>query len=255
MTLELYHSAHSTCSQKVRLCLAEKGLDWVPHELHFSSRDHLQPEYLKLNPNGVVPTLVHDGQPVIESSVICEYLDDVYPEPALAPRDALGKAKMRAWLCYMNEVPTVAVRVPSFNRVFRPLRYAHMTGEQFEQHVGDMPLRKAFYRRMGTRAGFGEAEYQDALDKIRQTCERIDAACEKDGGPWVLGDLFSIVDITLTPSIQRMDDLGYAHLWQDLPRMVQWWRDVRARPSFDVAFYPGTNLSDKYPQFFDKAGE
>ena len=83
----------------------------------------------------------------------------------------------------------------------------------------------------------------------------FDAACEKDGGPWVLGDLFSIVDITLTPSIQRMDDLGYAHLWQDLPRMVQWWRDVRARPSFDVAFYPGTNLSDKYPQFFDKAGE
>ena len=42
MTLELYHSAHSTCSQKVRLCLAEKGLDWIPHELHFASRDHLQ---------------------------------------------------------------------------------------------------------------------------------------------------------------------------------------------------------------------
>ncbi|CAM9881211.1 unnamed protein product [Discosporangium mesarthrocarpum] len=255
MALELYHSAHSTCSQKVRLCLAEKGLDWTAHELHFASRDHLQPDYLKLNPNGVVPTLVHDGEPVIESSAICEYLDDVFAEPRLTPDDALGKARMRAWICYMNEVPTVAVRVPSFNKVFRPLRYGNMTDEQFEAHVGDMPLRKAFYRRMGTKSGFGEAEYKDALDKIRQTCERIDAAIEKDGGPWVLGPLFSIVDITLTPSIQRMDDLGYAHLWADLPRMVQWWDDVRARPSFAIAFYPGTNLSDKYPEFFKEAGE
>lgn len=253
MALELYHSAHSTCSQKVRLCLAEKGLDWVGHELHFATRDHLQPDYLKLNPNGVVPTLVHDGEPVIESSVICEYLDDVFPAPALTPGDALGKARMRSWICYMNEVPTVAVRVPSFNMVFRPLRYEYMSEEQFEAHVGDMPLRKAFYRRMGTRDGFGAAEYQDALDKIRQTCERIDAAIEKDGGPWVLGDLFSIVDITLTPSIQRMADLGYAHLWADLPRMVQWFADIKARPSFAIAFYPGTNLSEKYPQFFEQA--
>jgi glutathione S-transferase len=255
MALELYHSAHSTCSQKVRLCLAEKGLDWVAHELHFATRDHLHPEYLELNPNGVVPTLVHDGAPVIESSVICEYLDDVFPEPPLSPRDPLGKARMRAWLCYMNEVPTVAVRVPSFNRVFRPLRYENMTEQQFEAHVGDMPLRKAFYRRMGTKSGFGEAEHRDALDKIRQTAERIDASIARNGGPWVLGDLFSIVDITLTPSIQRMADLGYAYLWEDLPRTVQWWKDVKARPSFAEAFYPGTNLSEKYPQFFRQAGE
>ena len=118
-----------------------------------------------------------------------------------------------------------------------------------------MPLRKAFYRRMGIRSGFGDAEYQDALDKIRQTCERIDTAIAKDGGPWVLGDLFSIVDITLTPSIQRMADLGYDHLRQDLPRMVRSFEDIKARPSFDIAFYPGTNLSEKYPQFFQQAGE
>jgi len=254
MTLELYHSAHSTCSQKVRLCLAEKGLDWVPHELHFATRDHLQPEYMKLNPNGVVPTLVHDGEPVIESSVICEYLDDVFPEPALTPSDALGKARMRAWICYMNEVPTVAVRVPSFNRVFRPLRYETMTEEQFEGHVGDMPLRQAFYRRMGTKSGFAEAEYEDSLAKIRQTCERIDKAIADHGGPWVLGDLFSIVDITLTPSIQRMADMGYAYLWEDLPRMVQWFADIKARPSYAIAFFPDTAPTEKYPQFFQKEG-
>lgn len=255
MTLELYHSAHSTCSQKVRLCLAEKGLDWVAHELHFATRDHLQPDYLKLNPNGVVPTLVHDGVPIIESSAVIEYLDDVFPEPSLTPSDALGKAKMRAWICYMNEVPTTAVRVPSFNQVFRPLRYENMTQDQFDKHVGDMPLRKAFYKRMGTTDGFADDEFRDSLDKIRQTCERIEQAVARDGGPWVMGDRFTLVDIALTPLIQRMADLGYAVLWQeDLPLMTQWFDDIKARPSFDMAFYPGTNLTDKYPQFFEDTG-
>ena len=77
--LELYHSPISTCSQKVRLVLAEKELPWTPREIHFTAREHLSEAYLQLNPNGVVPTLVHDGDPIVNSSVINEYLDDVFP--------------------------------------------------------------------------------------------------------------------------------------------------------------------------------
>src|SRR3546814_16637269 len=128
ISIELYHSGHSTCSQKVRICLAEKGIAWTGHELHFSSGDHLTPEYLKLNPNGVVPTLVHDGHPVVESSVIVEYLDEIFPEPSLVPADQLARARMRSWMRYMEEVPTRAVSVPSFNKVFRPLRYESKSG-------------------------------------------------------------------------------------------------------------------------------
>jgi glutathione S-transferase len=73
--IELFHAHISTCSQKVRLCLAEKGLAWTDHPLDFAKAEHLTPAYLALNPNGVVPTLVHDGRPVIDSSVICEYLE------------------------------------------------------------------------------------------------------------------------------------------------------------------------------------
>ena len=250
MALELYHSDHSTCSQKVRICLAEKGLDWESHVLHFQTGDHLTPEYLKLNPNGVVPTLVHDGEPLIESSVIVEYLDEMFPEPSLVPSDPMQRGRLRAWMRYMEEVPTPAVRVPSFNRVFRPLRYENATQEEFEARIARMPLRKAFYRRMGRIDGFSQDEMDNALAQIRQTCERIDAAIKANGGPWIMGAQYTLIDVTLTPLIQRMADMGYDYLWKDdLPDMVGWFDRVRARPSFSTAFYANTNLSDKYGEY------
>ena len=72
--LELYHANHSTCSQKVRLCMAEKGLKYKSHLIDLGAKEQLDPEYLKINPNGVVPSLVHDGLIVIDSSV--EHGDD-----------------------------------------------------------------------------------------------------------------------------------------------------------------------------------
>ena len=93
--LELYNFSQSTCSQKVRLCLAEKKLEWTDHRLISRNGDHLTDWYTK-HPNRVVPTLVHDGNPVYETSVIIQYLDDIFPEPCLSPDDALGKAHLRA---------------------------------------------------------------------------------------------------------------------------------------------------------------
>ena len=113
--IELYHAHISTCSQKVRLCLAEKGLEWTSHPLDFAKAEHLAPAYLALNPNGVVPTLVHDGDPVIDSSVICEYLQEIAPKQgsSLMPGTPYGRARVRAWMRYIEEVPTAAIRVPS----------------------------------------------------------------------------------------------------------------------------------------------
>ena len=88
--LKLYNAPHSTCSQKVRICLHEKGLPFEDIRLDLGkAKDQLKPEYLKLNPNGVVPTLVDDGNVIIDSSVICEYLDEKYPAPKLTPDDVV----------------------------------------------------------------------------------------------------------------------------------------------------------------------
>ena len=110
--LELYNAMQSTCSQKVRITLAEKGVDFVEHRLKLFKQDQLKPEYLKINPNGVVPTLVHDGVPVIDSSVIIEYLDEVFPEKSLSPQNPQQRAEMRAWMRFFEEVPTLSGPVP-----------------------------------------------------------------------------------------------------------------------------------------------
>ena len=101
--LELYHHGSSVCAAKVRIVLAEKGLDWKGHYLDILKGDQFDPEYMKLNPKAVVPTLVHDGNVILESTVICEYLDEVFQQVALKPTDPVARAKMRLWTKAVDE--------------------------------------------------------------------------------------------------------------------------------------------------------
>ncbi len=240
--LTLYHANHSTCSQKVRICLAEKGLDYDSRLIDLAAKEQLDPDYLAINPNGVVPTLVHDGKAVIDSSVICEYLDDVFPDPPLSPSDPYGKAQMRAWMRYFEEVPTAAVRFPSFNMAFLP-RYDGLDDDGFQKEQADVrPLRKGFFRRM-TRHGFPDEDIRASFEQIEKTAARMDAALAD--GPWLLGETYSLADIVVTPLIDRMADLGFADLWEEsYPRMTDWYARMQARPAFKTAFYPKSRLTE-----------
>ncbi len=241
--LELYNFPMSTCSQKVRIVLAEKGLDWIDHRIE--SGDHLKPGYLKLNPNGVVPTLVHDGVPIIDSSVICEYLDEVFPQNSTTPPDAFGRAQMRAWLRYIEEVPTPAVRYPSFNRVLVH-NLKKMSKEAFDKAADARPLRKHFYHRMG-QTGFPQEDIDAAMWDLKQTCGRVETALAETGGPWIMGRQFTLADVCLVPTLDRMEDLGYAAMWEKGHKHVtDWWARIQARSSYKTTYYKGARFSDTY---------
>src|SRR5262245_13686582 len=118
--LTLYHNDMSLCAQKVRLCLAEKGLAWEDKHLVLRAAEHQQPWYLKLNRRAVVPTLVHDGHVVPESNVILEYLEDVFPQPRLRPNDPYHRSKMRLWIKQLDEdVHDACAAILSFGIAFR----------------------------------------------------------------------------------------------------------------------------------------
>jgi glutathione S-transferase len=236
--LELYNFPMSTCSQKVRLVLAEKGLAWKDRRIDSARREQLSPEYLQLNPNGVVPTLIHDGDPIIDSSVINEYLDEVFPEVPLRPADPKERARMRAWRQYIDEVPTVAIRPPSFN-FFLVQNYAGMTDEQFAALTERMPLRKHFYRRMG-RGGFGKEDIDEAIEKLEATLRRMETALAE--GPWLNGRDYTLADVSITPTIVRMEDLGLAHHWNDKKHVAGWYERTQARPAFAATYYPGARV-------------
>ena len=93
--LELYHYGDSLCSMKTRFCLLEKGVEYESHFVDLLQWEHLTEEYKKLNPNSVVPTIVHDGMPIIESTIINQYIDEVFDGPSLTPEDPGERARMR----------------------------------------------------------------------------------------------------------------------------------------------------------------
>ncbi len=245
MTIELYNFAASTCSQKARICLQEKGLEWKDHLFHPGKGEHLRPEYLEINPNGVVPTLLHDGQPVVDSAVIVEYLNDVFPEPPLAPDAPIEIAKMRTWMRFFEEVSTPAVRYPSFQKVLiQPFK--NISAEKFERAAEKRPLKTDFYKRMG-QDGFSAAEMKKAFDDINITIVRLEKALSA-GGPWIMGERFTLADICVIPTFDRMADLGYKNMWEEgYPAVTDWVDRSLGRPSVKKSFYEGSRFSEVYP--------
>jgi glutathione S-transferase len=246
MSFTLYNAPQSTCSQRVRFVLNAKKISFAEIKLDLLAGDQLKPDYLALNPNGVVPTLDHDGAIVIDSSVIIEYLDEVVPTPeSFTPRDPVTRARMRALMRFIDEMPAAAVRVPTFNLAFLP-RFAAMSEEEFLAFAESKPLRKEFMLTMG-RKGFPQKEMDAAIQRLRRTYERMDSEIEKSGGPWLLGEELSLADIALMPAIVRMADLGQESAWQDLPRVQRWYDTIRAHPAFRSTYYPGSLLTERFP--------
>ncbi|HUC65236.1 MAG TPA: glutathione S-transferase family protein [Stellaceae bacterium] len=242
--LELYNAPQSTCSQKVRLTLAEKGLHFVEYKLKLFQNDQLKPEYLKLNPNGVVPTLVDDGAAIIDSSVIMEYLEEEYPATRLSPPNSKERARMRAWLRYFEEVPTVAVRFPSYNAAFAR-HFAPMTDDEFRQLARSKPLRDKFLGEMDKEKGFSGEKLRQAEDSIGKTAARMEAALAQTD--YLMGAQVSLADFCVLPLLVRMEDLGYEFLWSEQAGVKAWLARMKARPSFAAAYYPGSLLSEQYP--------
>lgn len=218
------------------MALWEKGLPWEERVISFQRNDHLSDWYLAINENGVVPSLVHDGRVVIDSSVINEYLEDAFPQQPLRPGDPYVLAKMRAWRQFIDEVSTVAIRYPSFNAAFVHI-WASMSDEEHARYVDKRPLRKHFYRRMG-RDGFSKEDIDAALEMLRMTVERMQKALMD--GSWLVGEEFTLADISMMPNIVRMDDLGLSHLWADLPRVSDWYERLQARPTFVKTYSDGS---------------
>ncbi len=117
--LTLYDFGNSVCCQKVRITMRVKELAWDSVKVDLFKAEQYDPKYLKLNPKGIVPTLVHDGKPIIESTLICEYLDDTFPEPRLTPFDPWQRTRMRLWGKMVDEELFEGVGELSFSAMFR----------------------------------------------------------------------------------------------------------------------------------------
>ncbi len=230
--ITLYDFGNSVCCQKVRVTLCEKGLDWESVNVDLFRSEQYDPRYLKLNPKGLVPTLVHDGIPVIESTLICEYLDDTFPHPRLIPTDPSRRARMRLWSKAVDEGLHEGVTEISFSAMFRE-RMKSMSAELREarfRNIGDPRRRDRFKSTYELGAQSPYVLYAIAA------YERMFKALEEElaeGGPWVLGAEPTLADINLMPYVARLDYLGLLNVWTaGRSHVADWWALAREWPSF-----------------------
>lgn len=234
--LKLYHYWSSVCSQKVRLCLAEKGIEWESVHIDLFTFDHWEADYVALNPKAVVPTLDHDGQVVIESNVIIEYLEEAFPETPLMPDDLHARSVARLWMYDSEEVAHSGVAVASFNVRHRP-RMAKFSHAELEAINARNPLpgkQAQFMNRMAN--GIAQADVDAAYARLDALLDKMEAALAD--GPWLLGGDYSLADVALAPYVNRIEVLERPEMLSEgmRPRLAGWWRAVQDRPAFAEAF-------------------
>jgi glutathione S-transferase len=242
--LELYHSVNSVCAQKVRIVLAEKNLEYTDHLMTLRG-DQFDAAYMKLNPNAVVPTLVHDGRPVIESSVILYYLDEAFPNPPLMPKDLHARALVRQFNKLVDEYVHVSCMILTFGTAFRPW-FAGLSGEEIEKRLSKSPLKqRTEYKRDVALNGLDSKYVKDAVGHHEKLLKMMDGALQN--GPWLAGEPFSLADAAVIPYILRLDLLKLKNLWQNLPRVEAWYQRMRSRPSVKKELLDRMTPQDKAP--------
>ncbi|MGE0626955.1 MAG: glutathione S-transferase family protein [Hyphomicrobiaceae bacterium] len=234
MSIELYHAGVSVCSEKVRLVLAERGLDFASHLLDLRAGDQQQPDYVKLNSNAVVPTLVHDGNVLVESNVISEYLAEAFPGPTLTTSDPVSRARMRVWTKQLDESIHQLTSVISFAIGFRHQLLAKPRDEALAV-LSKIPDQARRERQIDVyEKGVESAHFVPAVRRFEKMLGDMQAALDRT--PWLAGNEMSLADIAFTPYVNRLDQLQMAFMWDGRPKVAQWFETMRARPSYAKAY-------------------
>jgi glutathione S-transferase len=230
--LMLYHGRTSVCSVKARLALAEKGVRFESRLLTLRG-DQFDPEYMALNPNAVVPTLVHDGNVIIESTVIMRYVDEAFAGPRLTPSDPLAAAKLRMTEKLMDEYVHNSCTTLTFATANRA-QLARLSPNDLEAEFAKSPdAKRSEIKRQVIKHGLDAPLIGDALRQHQKLLDRIEQAMQD--GLFIAGSGYSLADAAATPYLWRLDKLRLARMWDHRPGVARWYERMRQRPSFKTA--------------------
>ena len=232
--LTLYHHGPSTCSQKVRLILELKNLSYESKEIDLLAGEQHDPEYVKLNPNHVVPTLVTGDSVLIESNLILEYLDDAFPDIPARPSAPEAVHKVRLWMKHIDVFQQftgpitygIAVRRVQMGKSDEEKEAALMS-------IPDPVKRQA--RKETMENGIKAQIVISSLKKAGEFLDQLEANIEDSG--WIAGDRFSMADACTLPYIQRLDHLALSEAFSEekRPKINKWYKKVKDLDFFDKA--------------------
>ncbi|HEY2387533.1 MAG TPA: glutathione S-transferase family protein [Candidatus Binatia bacterium] len=229
-TLVLYDAPGSPCARRVRIVLLEKGLGWETRLVDLMRMQQKDPAYLALNPNGVVPTLLHGDRVLYESNVITEYLDEIFPEPRLYPVDPWRRAQAKMWQAFELAMA----------KEFRPLMYMRVIGPidrlrprhevlADARRSTDDPSHLDWIQRVYDGTAVAETEATLLARQLYGRLDRLERAL--DGRTFLVDDTFSIADVSVLPRVAMYPMVQLPIEPQRYPNVGRWLADAGQRPS------------------------
>jgi len=230
MALKLYCFGPGANSLKPLLALNEKGLPFEARYMNAGKFEHHEPWFVKINPNGQVPALDHDGKIITESTVICEYLEDVWPDQVpLRPKDPYLRAQMRIWTKWVDEYFCWCVSTIGWHRLIGNMT-RHLSDEEFEKYVERIPLHEQRVKWRTARKGFDQKVLDEEMRKVTHSINKLEARLAES--KWLAGPEYSLADICNFAIAGGMER-SYADLVnpKDTPHLVDWIRRIQERPA------------------------
>ncbi len=246
--IDLYHAEPVANSLKVLLTMKEKGIDFTSHYVDILSFEQHEPWFVAINPNGQVPVLVHDGEVITESTVINEYLEDVFPAVPLRPEDPVKRARMRFWNKYVDEYVMNAVSMHGWHRMVRRIASA-IDKDELARLLARIPLKEQ-RDKWATVAGdsFTEEQLADSKRKIGVATKRMDETLQRQ--QYLASEQYTLADINAFAHAG-----GTQFMFPDLvneatvPGFIRWWREIAERPGTKAALAMPNKVPEKLRTF------
>lgn len=225
--LHLFHFSTSNCSMRIRIQLAEKGIEWVDRYMDIRSQKNLTPEYFAIHPQGLVPAIIHDGLIVYESADILLYIEEHFPGPSLLPKGAKALEEMHEWLEFTRSQHVSAIKTWAYGRNRKPTKTAE-TMAVFESLQTDQEL-LTFHRKTMSKDYIPEAEIKSAEQVLLDRFARIDAMVRNQ--PWMQGDTPTLADVAWIPQYALLQRNDFP--FEQFPNFMAWVKRWKQRPSYE----------------------
>src|SRR5258708_13617652 len=203
--LDLYHAEPVANSMKTLLCRKEEAWRRTSHYGDLLRCEQHSEDFVKLNPNGQVPVLVHDGTVITESTVINEYLEDAFPEVPLRPKNLAERAQMRVWSKFVDEYFCPALSMWGWHLMVRRVAQS-LSKNELEKVLERIPLKEQ-RDKWATIAGesFTQSQLEESKRKLSVSIERMEKILAKS--EWLAGSSYSLADVnsfSMVAGVPRM---------------------------------------------------